>query len=142
MGFGSMFGRAAVGAMAGYGLTGDWGGAAAGAGMAGVGWGMMSKFGNGLGASKYAQRGVGLLGRGASLMQKGGMQMFGTRLGRMGMPTISAGMAAERGLGKLGGFLGKHALATNRYAGYAMAGMGVGASAYIGSSIINSNRGY
>ena len=38
--------------------------------------------------------------------------------------------------------IGNNMAKTNKYAGYAMASMGASAGAYIGSTVLSSNRGY
>lgn len=143
MGIGSIFGRMAGGAAGGYALTGDWGGAAGGAGAA-LGFGSMSRFAGGLGPAGYIKRGLDRASRGlgfasnwagkkVSLSSAGGIA---SAYGRDAFSAMSSGFS------RAGGFMGRKALTTNTYAGHAFAAMGVGTGAMIGSSILNSNRGY
>lgn len=136
---GSMLKRALIGGAAGGAMTGDWGGVAGGAAAAGAGWGLMSRLG-----PNYLAKGAN---RAASGM---------TRLGNMasrGAWDLTVGGAARgwgsrglygigSGLRTAGHRLGQSTTMTNKWAGRAMAGMGVASAAYIGSSVLPSNRGY
>jgi hypothetical protein len=138
MGLGNMFGRMALGAAGGYALTGNMGGAIGGA-AGGFAFPAMSKFGGGLGFAGGAGKGLGMLSRGIG-RGRGYME------GRIGGPLATYGARglgfAQRGIGTARGFLGGNALAVNKWAGRGMATLGAASGAYIGSSVIGSNRGY
>ena len=137
-----IFGRALAGGLAGGIMSGDWGGAAGGAAVGAVGWGALNKLGGGLNVARDMGNQLGALGRGVrkgqSFLNKGAFDMTvgGAARGYAGMGLG----AASRGLKSAQSFIGRNALATNRYAGYAMGAAGVGAGAYIGSSVLRSNR--
>jgi hypothetical protein len=141
MGLGNMFGRMAIGAAGGYALTGSWGGAAGGA-AGGFAFPTMAKFAGGLNAggilSGAANRLGSLAGRAAVGIGRRGWdsKLSYAAYGRQGLS-----MAAS-GLWRAGGFMGRNAVAANKYAGYAVAGLGAASGAYIGNSVISSNRGY
>jgi hypothetical protein len=140
----SLMTRALLGGAAGGMLTGTLGGVAGGAAAGTLGWGTMNKFGAGLGASKYMRRGLGAASR--------GMAWGSRKLGNKAWDLTVGGAAAGYGRNALnsmrGGlvgarrFMGANAVATNRYAGMAMGALGTAAGAYIGSSVLRSNRGY
>ena len=146
----SMLGRFALRALAGGAaggiMTGNWGGVAGGAAVAGLGGGMMSRYGRGLNFAGGIGRGLGFGSRMASI---GAISRnFGkidTGLSRMGLGTniTSKGFTKiGQGLSSARGFVGSKSIVTNKIGGYAMASMGAGAGAYIGSTVLSSNRGY
>lgn len=126
----SFFGRAIAGAIGGALVggvgTGSWSGAgigaAFGAGTAG--------FGGLLGARMTAGR-KGNLARGMAQ----GLGMLGTARG-------IRGTAIDRSLTRAAAFMGRNQIAINRYGKQALLGMATASSAYIGSSLLSSNRGY
>jgi len=149
--------RAGIGAAAGGALglmnTGDLGGMAGGAAMgaaaAGIGIPAVSRMASnrGLSFAGAAGSGLGFLGRGAAKMRGAGIGMMG-RGGRIGS-NVGLGMSAAGRLGVSGATAGISALgrpgvsiAVNKWGGRGLAAMGVGSAAYIGSSVIGSNRGY
>lgn len=138
--------RALAGGAAGGMMTGSWGGVAGGAAVAGLGGGMMSRYGRGLNFAGGVEKGLGAGILGASIGA-------GSRgLGRWSNKLSGVGLAANmgsRGLTGIGrgligarNFIGRKSVATNKIGGYAMASMGAGAGAYIGSTVLSSNRGY
>lgn len=146
---GSFLKRAALGGAAGYAL-GGWGGAAGGAAAAGFGWGGMKNMSNKYGAAGRLGKGLGYASEGASFLAGKGLAASFTRGGsdfargmRAGGEYLRQGaVGARTGINTASSFIGRNAATTNKIAGYGMAAMGVGTSAYIGSSIMSSNRGY
>jgi hypothetical protein len=136
--------RALIGGVAGGLMTGDWGGVAGGAAIATAGWGALNKFGAGLGASRAINKGFSMANKamigGYRRLGMGAFDMTvaGTARGH-GMNALNA---MRGGIGSARKFMGRNSVATNRYAGMAMASMGVGAGAYIGSTVLKSNRRY
>jgi hypothetical protein len=148
----SMAGRAGVGAIAGGGLgylnTGDIGGviggAAAGAGMgAGLPWmrGQAGRLGT---ISGRIGQGLGGMNRGARAMSNYGAGLArGTGItSNLGFGMLRGGITAQRGLSAASGFIGNNAVAVNKWGGRGLAAAGFGSAAYMGSSMIGSNRGY
>lgn len=137
----SMIG-AGVGAGLGFANTGDlggvMGGAIGGAAAGGFGGGYMSSLAKRGTFSNLAGRGMqgisGLATKARPFVRSNG-NIFG-----------SAGVRAVAGINRLGtsgaGFIGNNAVAVNKWGGRAASAAGIGAAAYIGSSVIGSNRGY
>ncbi len=122
----------------GDGMDGALGGAAGGAAAASLGIpfarGMLKKRG---GVKGLAGWGINSLSRGEAALGR-----MGGGLGRAyqkAMP-YSRRTAMAGGLGKAEAFIGRNAAITNKVGGAAMAVLGVGASAHIGSSMLSSNR--
>lgn len=144
MGIGNMFGGAMIGGLAGGLMTGDTGGIIGGAAM-GVGAGRVNKLGAGLGLGGLAARGMRSASRGLragrNRLISGAVSSAGGKMGvafGYGADVAQLGMMGARGASR---FIGRNAITANKYAGYGMAAMGVGAGAYIGSTVLNSNRG-
>ena len=127
----NIWGRIALGAGAGYALEGDIAGAGAGA----LG-GMFIRPGRMQGASKWlstkARRGVA---RAAGAMQYGA-----SKIGRPGIHNMLNKGAG--GMVSTARFMGRNRKSINKYGSYALAALGTGAAAHIGSSVLSSNRGY
>ena len=150
-----IFNRALIGGLAGGLMTGDLGGLAGGAAMGIGGWSMAQRLGSKMGggttnalrgalsgaerlvtrantaaSSRWASSaGLGVATRGASVM--GRASQFGTM--------------ANRGIRSASNFIGRNSITTNKIGGYAMGAAGIGAGAYLGSSVLRSNqrqRGY
>jgi hypothetical protein len=142
----SFLGRAIAGGLAGGIMTGSLGGAAGGAAMGGLGWGTLNKFGGGLGAAGYMRKGLNMGVRGMKSARNwaigGALRNAGGRAGVAFGFGADAAQLGMRGLGTASSFIGRNALRTNRVAGYAAGALGVGSAAYIGSSVLSSNRGY
>lgn len=145
----SLLSKALIGGAVGGAMSGDWGGVAGGAATSTLGWGALSRYGKGLGAAGAIKKGLGygikygMKGRRAANTQALGSalrgNMYGARAAGYASDAMSmgiTGMAAGRK------YLGGKSLATNKWAGRSMAAMGVGAGAYIGSTVLRSNRGY
>jgi hypothetical protein len=152
---GNMLKGGAIGAGMGYASTGSYTGMAGGAvgGMAfgGFGAGIAGRMGGGIaGAGKMMARGAGMAGRQA---QRG---LTGVALNRLGRGAgvdnqllgRAAGMMADkayqfRGLAKSSErFIGQNAVKANKFGSRAAVAAGLGAASYMGSNMINSNRGY
>ena len=146
------FARTLYGGLAGAGLgfinEGDLGGIAGGAAMgalaggAGI-WGARRLMGNRTLAG-LAQTGFGAVGRGAGRMYRRGFGMMegGAFAGNIGAGMSMVGQLGMRGAATGAGFIGQNATLVNKWGGKALAGLGVGSSAYIGSTVMASNRGY
>ena len=140
--FGRALGRATLGGAAGYAMTGDWGGAAAGAAMGGAGYGMLRNFGEGFNSAGMLRKGLGAGIRGGGFLQRQAPKLlsnsaFGNKAVMMGASGISA---ARRGFGTASSFIGRNATNVNKFGGHALAMAGVGSAALIGSSVLGSNR--
>jgi hypothetical protein len=94
--------------------------------------------------SGLAGRGAGALGRGSNWLYRRGFGMMGggKLASNVGVGMSMAGSLGARGAGALGGAIGRNSVAINKYGGRALMGLGVASGAYIGSSILGSNRGY
>lgn len=137
--FNSMLSRAAAGAGAGAvigGMNGGWSGAGAGAiagaGIAGFGGMAAKRFGGGRTVTGMMTSGLGRLG-------DAGMRATST-IGNRGL--FNAARTADRGLARAAMYLGQNQVSVNKWGGRALMGAGVASGAYIGSSILGSNRGY
>lgn len=132
-------GRAVAGGIAGGvigGMNGGWAGAGVGA-AAGVGIG---SFGGAVTKRLAGGRTI-TGGMTSALGMAGDLGLRGTS--RMGNRSIfNAAMGMDRGLTRAASFLGTNQVAVNKWGGRALMGAGIASSAYIGSSIVNSNRGY
>jgi hypothetical protein len=159
-----IFGKALLGATVGAGYK-AWnsngnvdsmiGGAVAG-GLVGAGGAMLAN---------KAMRGLGNIGNrlGIARMARSGLGMGvkAARSARIGMTGIAANQVARGSVGRLGvaagygadamrafggaaaasrRYIGQNASTINKYGGYAVAGIGAASAAYIGSSVLNSNR--
>jgi hypothetical protein len=137
---------AGVGAGLGFMNTGDMGGvlggAAAGAAFGGIGTNMLRN-------ANYA----GMIGKGSNAIVRGGAMAagkLGMGVSRFSNPMVKKGFAtASRGARAFTGaamqarsFMGRRAIATNEWGGRAAVAAGMGSAAYIGSSVMSSNRGY
>ena len=134
---GGFFNRAFKGAAAGGvvgGMNSDWGwqgmagGAAAGAAFGAFGAPKV-------GGINYA----GGMRRGLQAARRGTVGL--ERAGR----SIPLAIGANRARGALGTArtaIGQNAVSVNKYGGRAAAALGVGSAALMGSSLVNSNRGY
>jgi hypothetical protein len=149
-------GMAAGGGALGYMNTGDLGGIAGGA----AGGALFGAVGFPMGRNFLARRGklAGLAGRGAGFLERGALGAasraggYAQRYGPMTGVATRGGIAANRvqgwagraatGLAMGGEFIGRNAVMTNKIGGGALAALGLGASAHIGSSVISSNRGF
>ena len=123
-------------------LGGAIGGAAAGLAMT---KGNMSRLGGlGGGASSIAQKGLGYGATGAGML-RGGLPKLLSNSG-YGNAAVGFGMAgagaASRGMSRAASYIGNKSININRYGARALAGLGAGSAAMIGSSIMSSNRGY
>jgi hypothetical protein len=94
--------------------------------------------------SGLAGRGAGALGRGSNWLYRRGLGMMGggKLASNIGIGMSRVGGLGTRGAGALGGAIGRNSIAINKYGGRALMGLGVASGAYIGSSILGSNRGY
>jgi len=147
MGF---FGRTIAGGLAGGALgfanTGDLNGVAAGAAAgagAGAFGGMLARgLSGGATVAGFGQRALGFGMRGANRVRQAAKARMGN---------LSAGGAAasyindamrSTGKGLFGArqWIGNNAVAVNKWGGRALMGLGVGSAAYIGSSVLSSNR--
>jgi len=149
---GSTGGRAVAGGAAGGAMglanTGDMGGflggAAAGAGIGAFGGGLANRFAGGRTVAGMAQRGLGAGRRGvqrgrsamSGLLSNSGMGNAAVGFGQAGMGGIG------RGMNRLRGLVSRNSVAVNKWGGRALMGAGVASGAYIGSSMLGSNRGF
>ena len=155
-GGGRALGGAAAGGLIGGMNTGDLGGfvggaaagAAFGAGapflggqlgrlgtVAGAGWGGASLAANAMRSGSLGlRRGLYKLGKGGT-----GFDRFTSKLGDK---AAIYGLRGSAQASRAAGYIGDKAIAVNKYGGQGLAALGLGASAYIGSSMIGSNRGY
>jgi len=102
--------------------------------------------GGAAGGAAFGMFGMGMT-RGLTGRMTGAMGMAGdaglraaSTIGNRGL--FNAAMKADRGLTRGAAFLGANQANINKYGGSALAALGIGSSAYIGSSLIQSNRGY
>jgi hypothetical protein len=161
-----MFGRALMGAGAGFMMTGNVGGA--------IGGGLAGAFGPGIGKRMLQKRGnvSGMAKSGLTTLGRMGPQpgsIFGTAKsmgmkGRYGYPQAmkkSTGTLTgirgtkdkgalpdtfshsfQRNISQAGSYIGRNEVNVNKMGGYTLGAMGMMAASNIGSSAISSNRGY
>ena len=140
------------GASGGGGMHGAIGGAVMGGAMGGAGFRAASRFGarRGWSIAGAGRAGLGYGMRGAK-WGRGKMQGIAAGSlvsGNVGVGGVAAGYGADMlrgasyGMAGARGFLGRNASAVNKYGGYAMGAIGTAAAAHIGSSVLSSNRGY
>lgn len=147
----SFFGRTGKSAIAGGvigGMAGggDWkniaGGAAGGAAMGMFGANRLSGLNIAGGLRKGIQYGrkatIGAERAAWSGFDKFGGNALGNAMGR----TALAANSARSGMGTARSFIGNNAARVNKYGGQAAVAAGIGSAALLGSSLINSNRGY
>jgi hypothetical protein len=141
---GRFAGRALMGGAGGGIMTGDWGGAAGGAAIAGFGGGALARYGGGFNIAGGMRSGIQALRRGSVGLERaawGGFERRGASwLGNAMGRTALASNYARGSLGMARSFIGRNSAMTNRIGGYTLASLGVGAGAYIGSTVLNSNR--
>lgn len=141
---GSFLRRAAIGGLAGGVMTGNLGGAAGGAAVGAGGWGMLSKMGGG--TARGIQRGLGMGVRAAQAGSRWGAKGYYSSIAGpralAGGSAFRASNAIGMGFSNASKFIGRNAATTNKIGGAAMGAIGVGSGAYIGSSVMSSNRGF
>jgi len=95
--------------------------------------------------SSLAQKGLGYGARGARGLANYGAGMVVRNSGmasNLGSTMFKAGSLGQQGFGAASAFMGgPGGIATNKYGGMALAALGLGSSAYIGSSMLSSNQG-
>ena len=147
--FGGFFGRAFKGALAGGAIGGIAGGGDVGNMIGGAVGGAI---GGGAGMFRGANY-AGMLRKGTQLgrratvgLERGawaGFNKFGGTMGGNALGNISLGANRARSvLGTARTAIGNKATMVNEWGGKAAVAAGIGSGALIGSSIINSNRGY
>jgi hypothetical protein len=148
--FGGGARRAAVGGAIGAGLAWTNDSSMLGGAVGGAAFGLASPIARRMLANRFgsisglAGRGAGALGRGSDWLYRRGFGMMGggKLASNVGIGMSMAGSLGARGAGALGGAIGRNSVAINKYGGRALMGLGVASGAYIGSSILGSNRGY
>jgi len=143
-----LLGKAVAGGLGGYMMTGDWGGAAAGAAM-GLGYRQMAAYGNKM-TGKYGassmRKGLGLMGRGVKKLEGAAWSGFekygGSAAGNALGHTALFANSARGGLASARSAIGQGSVKVNKFGGHALAAAGVGSAAMLGSSVLQSNRGY
>ena len=139
--FGGAIGRAAKGAVGGAvygGITsgGDFGNMAGGA----IGGALMGGIGGHYAKRMMANKsGAGMLAAG---MERVGWGIPAAAAKTGSRRVFNAAMRAKTGMTTAAGYIGRNAVSINKWGGRGAMAAGVASGAYIGSSMVNSNRGY
>lgn len=148
---GGFFGRAVRGAVRGAaggavagGISGggDIMNIAGGAAMGALGGGIGGHYFGGMRAANIASRGLKMARRGSVKAQSAAFNRF--KAGG-GDKYIDIALGAKKMTGMIDtarGYIGKNRAMVNKYGGHAASIAGIASAGYIGSSMINANRGY